>query len=304
MLVVDVEKNQDVLRGLASELRVKMLKLLHDEGPQNINKIAQLLGVPQSTASSNLQLLIDSKLIHIESKKASRGNQKICHATYDEILMVFKDDAQVLDSSAIDVSMPLGLYTSCEVTGPCGLCSTEGIIGMLDVPETFVDPERMRAGLMWFTRGYVEYQFPNNARLKNRTVEAIEFVMELSSEVPGTDANWPSEISLIVNGIAVGSWISPGDFGDKRGVFTPEWWKLKGSQYGKLKAWRIGQTGTYVDGMRISEVTVQDLKLAEHHSIRLKIGVEEQAEYPGGINIFGKGFGNYDQDIVMRLHTK
>jgi hypothetical protein len=25
------------------------------------------------------------------------------------------------------------------------------------------------------------------------------------------------------------------------------------------------------------------------------------AEHPGGINIFGRGFGNYDQDIVLRL---
>ncbi len=27
--------------------------------------------------------------------------------------------------------------------------------------------------------------------------------MELSSEVPGTDANWPSDISLQVNGIEI-----------------------------------------------------------------------------------------------------
>jgi predicted transcriptional regulator len=29
--------------------------------------------------------------------------------------------------------------------------------------------------------------------------------------------------------------------------------------------------------------------------------VPETAEHPGGINIFGRGFGNYDQDIVLRL---
>ena len=35
----------------------------------------------------------------------------------------------------------------------------------------------------------------------------------------------------------IGTWTSPGDYGDKRGVYTPQWWKLKGSQYGKLKTW-------------------------------------------------------------------
>ena len=82
--------------------------------------------------------------------------------------------------------MPLGLYTSCEVSAPCGLCSTQGVIGLLDVPDTFLDPGRMGAGLIWFTRGYVEYQFPNNSKLMNGELASIEFAMELSSEVPGT----------------------------------------------------------------------------------------------------------------------
>ena len=134
-------------------------------------------------------------------------------------------------------------------------------------------------------------------------ISEIELVMELSSEVPGTSADWPSDITLTVNGTDVGTWTSPGDFGDKRGVFTPDWWKLKGSQYGKLKNWRVGADGTYVDGIRISSVTLADLDLKSHHSIRVRIGVHEDAKHPGGINIFGKGFGNYDQDILLRIKT-
>ena len=128
--------------------------------------------------------------------------------------------------------------------------------------------------------------------------------MELSSEVPGTSADWPSDITVSVNGIEIGTWMSPGDFGDKRGVYTPDWWKLKGSQYGKLKNWRITHDGTFVDGMKISPVSLKELDLENHRSIRLKIGVNDDAKHPGGINIFGRGFGNYDQDIVLRLNTK
>ncbi len=197
--------------------------------------------------------------------------------------------------------MPLGLYTQYEVTGPCGLCSREGVIGLLDVPDTFLNPDRMKAGLLWFTRGFVEYQFPNNAKLKKATPKGLEFSMELSSEVPGTAADWPSDIFLQVNGMEVGTWTSPGDFGDKRGVYTPDWWKLAGSQYGKLKNWRVNGDGTYVDGVKISNVTLGDLAIDEHRSIRMRIGVKEDAEHPGGINIFGRGFGNYDQDIVLRI---
>lgn len=303
-LVVDPEENLDVLKGLASAVRVKILKLLHVEGSQNINAIAETLGLPQSTISSNVQILEDAGLIRSEAQKARKGNQKICHSTFDEIMVMFKDDISPLESNGIEVSMPLGLYTSCEVTAPCGLCSVDGIVGLLDVPETFLDPDRMKASLIWFTRGYVEYQFPNNAKLANSEIDSVEFVMELSSEVPGTSADWPSDITLSVNGVDVGTWTSPGDFGDKRGVYTPDWWKTKGSQYGKLKSWRIAQNGTFIDGMQISNVSIRDVDIAGHHSIRMRIGVREDAKHPGGINIFGRGFGNYDQDIVLRLQTR
>ncbi|HQZ11702.1 MAG TPA: helix-turn-helix domain-containing protein [Devosia sp.] len=301
-LVVDPEEGINVLRGLASPVRVSILKLLH-AAPRNVNEIAAALGLPQSTISSNVQILEAAGLIRTDTQKAKKGSQKVCHAAYDEILVMFKDEATELADRTIEVAMPLGLYTSCEVSAPCGLCSVDGIIGLLDVPDTFLDPGRMKAGLIWFTRGFIEYQFPNNAKLANSGIESIEFSMELSSEVPGTSADWPSDISIAINGRDVGTWTSPGDFGDKRGVHTPAWWKLKGSQYGKLKSFRVATDGTYVDGVKISTVTLSDLDIDSHHSIRLKIGVEAGARHPGGINIFGRGFGNYDQDIVMRLHT-
>ena len=77
----------------------------------------------------------------------------------------------------------------------------------------------MTAGLIWFTRGYVEYKFPNNTKLLNTQVNAVEFSMELSSEVPGTAADWPSDITFSINQIDIGTWTSPGDFGDQRGVY-------------------------------------------------------------------------------------
>jgi predicted transcriptional regulator len=184
------------------------------------------------------------------------------------------------------------------------MCSTQRVIGILDVPDLFLDPGRMQAALLWFGRGYVEYKFPNNAKLLNTEIEAIEFSLELSSETPGTNSNWPSDISLWVNDIKIGTWTSPGDYGDKRGTYTPHWWKLKGSQYGELTSWKISDVNTTVNQTKVSNVGLSQLALDQHHSIRLKIGIDDEAKNPGGINIFGKGFGNQNQDIVMRLHLK
>ena len=303
ILLVDPSERPDVIKGLASEVRISILKLLRSGEELNVNQIAEELKLPQSTVSSNLQILEEVGLITTNTRKAKKGSQKVCRTAFTEILVGFHDDKPESEEGAIEVAMPLGLYTSCEITGPCGLCSADGIIGLLDVPDTFLEPDRMKTGLLWFNNGYVEYQFPNNTKLNRVQPTALEFSMELSSEVPGTAADWPSDIFLQVNGVDIGTWTSPGDFGDKRGVYTPDWWKLSGSQYGKLKNWRVNGDGSFVDGVKISDITLDDLQLGAHRSIRMRIGVKEDALHPGGINIFGRGFGNYDQDIVLRILT-
>jgi len=298
------DENRDAINALAAPVRLAILKLLRQSGPMNVNMISAALQLPQSTIATNIKVLEAARLIHTEAAKARKGQQKICSVPFDGVLIRLDGAAPRQRDDLVEVAMPIGLYTGCEVSAPCGLCSTEGIIGLLDVPDFFLDPGRMRASLAWFGRGFVEYKFPNNARLLEKSVEALEFSMEMSSEVPGTNVNWPSDISIWVNGVKVGTWTSPGDFGDKRGTFTPRWWKLAGSQYGRLVTWRISERGSFVDKAQVSKVDIGRLELGKHHSIRLRIGIDEGAKHPGGVNIFGKGFGNYDQDILMRMRLR
>ena len=298
------DENRDAINALAAPVRLAILKLLRQTGPMNVNMISAALQLPQSTIATNIKVLEAARLIHTEAAKARKGQQKICSVPFDGVLIRLDGAAPRQRDDLVEVAMPIGLYTGCEVSAPCGLCSTEGIIGLLDVPDFFLDPGRMRASLAWFGRGFVEYKFPNNARLLEKSVEALEFSMEMSSEVPGTNVNWPSDISIWVNGVKVGTWTSPGDFGDKRGTYTPRWWKLAGSQYGRLVTWRISERGSFVDKAQVSKVDIGRLELGKHHSIRLRIGIDDGAKHPGGVNIFGKGFGNYDQDILMRMRLR
>ena len=301
-LMITPDDGAEVLKCLAAPARLSILKILHAKGSLNVNEIAELLDLPQSTTSTHINQMEEAGLIRTEVQKARKGSQKICHAVHDEIVLSFSRPSETVDET-IEVSMPVGLYSGYEVFAPCGMCSNEAIIGYLDNPDTFLSPERMKAGLVWFTRGFVDYQFPNNARIKGAPVRELELLMELSSEVPGTSANWPSDITISINGQPIATWTSPGDFGDHRGKFTPDWWKLRGSQYGVLKSFRVTEGGTFIDGVRVSDTSLDDLDLLQHRSIRLRIEVPDTAEHPGGINIFGRGFGNYDQDIVLRVKT-
>jgi predicted transcriptional regulator len=51
----------------------------------------------------------------------------------------------------------------------------------------------------------------------------------------------------------------------------------------------------------MSDCRLDDLELNDHRSIRVRIGVKEDARHPGGMNIFGRSFGNHGQDITLRL---
>ena len=57
--------------------------------------------------------------------------------------------------------MPIGAYTSFVALPTCGLASESSLIGYLDDPLSFYEPERVQAGLIWFRSGFLEYSFPN-----------------------------------------------------------------------------------------------------------------------------------------------
>ena len=74
------------------------------------------------------------------------------------------------------------------------------------------------------------------------------------------------------------------------------------NQHGFLKAWRIGTDGTYVDGQKLSDVTINDLDVFPWQATRIRIGIKPDATNQGGFTLFGKGFGSFEQDLVLRVH--
>ena len=125
--------------------------------------------------------------------------------------------------------------------------------------------------------------------------------MEISSEAPGICNDWPSDIYFSINDIDLGCWTSPGDFGDNKGLFTPSWWFPNWNQYGLLKLLSINKYGTFIDGLKISDVTLEDLNLTYKSDLSLKMSVPDIAKHIGGLTIFGQGFGNYNQGIHVRV---
>ena len=69
-----------------------------------------------------------------------------------------------------------------------------------------------------------------------------------------------------------------------------------------LKLLVINKRGTFIDGLQISDVTINDLGLTDKSTIRLKMAVNDDSNHVGGLTIYGKNFGNYNQDINVRIN--
>ncbi|WP_027094119.1 ArsR/SmtB family transcription factor [Cohnella thermotolerans] len=298
----DPDKLVAVSHALSTRSRVDILRLLSSR-KMNVVEIAEALKLPVSTVANNVKVLEAAKLINTELLPASRGAMKVCSRNYDDIHIAFNLEKAVPKGTlrVYEMEMPIGHYSDCEVHPTCGMANADGMIIREDEPASFYHPKHVGAQIIWFRKGFVEYllplELPPNAR-----VEALELSMEMCSEAPNYDNNWPSDITVWVNGAEIGTWTSPGDFGDRRGKLNPPWWLDWTTQYGLLKTWRIDAEKTTLDMNKVSDVKLSDLKLMHRPNVRLRIGVKADAVNQGGINLFGRQFGDYEQDIVMKVH--
>lgn len=283
--------------ALASEVRLHMIELLA-ERPRNIKELAEATGLSSAITTMHVRKLEQAELVRAEIVRKDRGTHKICYLAESAIEIILPHHQQA-SPHVHEIAIPVGHYTHYDIRPTCGLATPEKIIGQFDDPRYFSEPERMNAGILWLGQGYVEYRVPNYL-LPGQLATALEVVLEISSEAPGVNENWPSDITFSLNGIEIGTWTSPGDFGCTRGKFTPSWWNPQTNQFGLLKVIRIEREGAFIDGTKLSDIGLDAVGL-HRNQWTFRLEVKEDARHIGGLTLFGRGFGNYDQDILFRL---
>ena len=293
------DKMAQICHALSSPVRVRVMQLLANES-KSVGEIAEEMDLPMSTAALAVQVLQKAGLIITKNQPGNRGTLKLCSRKLDQIQISLTppDDEP---SRSISFSMPIGGYSSAEGIIPtCGLASANNLIGTMDIPSVFYLPSRFSAQLIWLQQGFLEYRFSTEI-LEFMDIDWLEISFEACSEAPMYRDPWKSDIAVELNGKRLGIWTSPCDCGGRRGILTPEWWSETSTQYGFLKVWRVDHTGSYLDNQRISGVCLEDLKIKEAEYIGVRIGVPADAEYVGGMNLFGEQFGDYPQNLVLRI---
>lgn len=293
----NLKENLKLFEALASPIRLQIIDLLHNGNEMNINEIAKHLNLTNSALTMHIQKLAASGLIRVRLSSKTRGTQKLCSLTEDKLLIELVDKS--VSESFYETELDVGQYAEYSVNPTCGLGNLYGQIGEFDSKQVFSFPERFGAGLLWYTDGFVTYRFPNML-LTHQTPKELQFSIELAGESPGGVENYPSEIRFLLNGKEVGLYKCSGEKVGRRGRYTPDWWPDEFGQYGNMKVLSVTSDGTFLDGIHASDVTLNDFSFKTLENIALTIDCRNQTKTNGGVTLFGKGFGDYNQGIKFR----
>ena len=99
----------EIFRALANDTRVAILRYLGDRVVA-VNEIAKDMGLPSSTATMHITVLERAGLLHTELRPASRGLQKVCARTYDELVFDLPRGVHHTHD-AVDIQMPIGGFS-------------------------------------------------------------------------------------------------------------------------------------------------------------------------------------------------
>lgn len=300
---LNIEKETDdknILKigiALSSPIRIAILKQVNKEG-KTFSELAKLNFVSFSSIVFHTKLLEEAKLVQIKTIKTNNGSAKLVIKGCLEINVDFEDLSPLASSRRLyHNSVHVGDYTNAEFGDNNGFVIKSNFHSFYqDTP--FLN-ERKEADLVYTNRGFVEYSF-DNSEFRNKKIDEISFSLEICSEVPYYNNNFESLIGFSINGKEVIDFVSPGDFGGRRGRVSPSDSSLNATQYGQLKTIIVNTKGVYLDGVLLNEeITIPELELDKSNRVLFRITSKKKDNSYGGFNLFGKNYGDYPQDIEM-----
>lgn len=304
-LNVDNENEHELIAkfcyALSTPERVKIMKELLSS-TRTLSSISKTLEIPSSSVARHIEALLDAGLIHQSLQPGLKGHTKYYAQTILNFTVTMEKirEEEVLKSEYV-VEMPLGMFSHCHIKAPCGMLGLEGAIGGFDNPNRFFAPDRAKAECIWFDSGFISYNFPADFPRK-QVLSEITFSFEICSETIYYNNNWPSDITVCINNMEVATFTLPGDFGGRRGKYTPLYWPITSTQFGVLQKITVNNDGVLMNNLPVSDkIRFDDLNIYNGAAIKLDIGIKDDAKYKGGLNLFGKNFGDYPQAIVMIL---
>ena len=290
---LEIEKKS---KALASNLRIKILKQLFEK-PLSISEIATMNNLDMTNAIFHLKILENAGYVLLKEITRNKRNVKFCYLNFTKFSIDFDNKIQTNQINKFVQSMPIGMYVDAEFYDFARMANN--IERLAFNPNNVFGNFRFNVGLIWTNGGKLTYAFNNDFCLTN-VVKELVFSLEICSEAPGYRHDWKSDITFSVNDKEILTYTAPGDYGDKPGKLNPSWWSLGSTQYGDLIKIKIDNVGVYLNDILVNSIyTLNDLNLKRNNKILFKLETKKDAVNYNGFNLFGKTWGNYEQDIVL-----
>jgi len=293
-----IKDAEEVLRALSAPMRLKIMELIYENDQLSMNDLAEALHLTNSAISMHVSKLEKAGLVKIRTTAGKRGTMKIVRPKHDRLMVDFAPIKETRNFYQDDIR--IGYFNDFQINPTCGLATVNRIIGEFDDRRYFMFPERFEAGILWFGSGFIEYNIPNHLKA-GQAISELQISFEICSECPEYNEDYPSDIYFSINHKPLGLWVSPGDFGARKGFLNPLWWPERLNQYGLLKTLIINSEGTFIDGSsQISKMTIEDLEIDYSSTISLHLEVPKDTANCGGLTLFGEDFGDHNQAIRVK----
>ena len=131
----DEKKIEEISYALSSSYRLKILKLLTIDS-YSIQELAAKLDLAMSTVSFHIKILKEAGLIKVLPAPSKKGNEKNISLNIETILFTISS-SESSSNNTYFLEIPIGSFSSHQVSAPCAMCSDTEAIKPLDDPVVF-----------------------------------------------------------------------------------------------------------------------------------------------------------------------
>lgn len=290
----DVIQLASIANALSSEVRINIIKQLREKS-YTIAELKKLNNISYSSILFHINILSELNLVNINYLPGQKGFAQVVSIRNKNLFFEVAEDKP--KETTIKQSIGVGCFVNHNVVGYCGFAGIDFTHMGLNID--LLDSKRFDASLIWTQEGFIEYCFSNNSFI-DKEIKELRISLEICSEARLYREDWKSDITFSINKKELCTWQSPGDFGERRGILNPPSWPSCNTQYGLLINICVNKNGVYINEKKYTgSITIDDLCINKGKGILFKIESKPDAIYKGGWNIFGKHFGDYNQDIDL-----
>ncbi len=285
----DVKQAQQLFECLAAPARMEILRLVLSKEADSLDYLAKTLHLTNGAITQHVKKMCDAGIIKLIDLPGKRGTAKRPVPVLDRVIIDIA--AELENESEKTFNLPIGSFSSANVKPYCALASVNGWIGERDDPRYFTYPERSDAALIYFNSGKIGFTLPTPSK---RPLKSISASFEISSKPYGHGRRRQSAATFYMNDTLLGTHTVDGEFTDRKGLFTPSGFDGI-AQYGKYKTLTVNGDGSYFDGIKIGNATVDSL---DFDPLVFYIATDS------GLALFGNGYGDYDCGIKIKTEYK